>query len=69
MDEDKDGNLNFNEFLALSMKLQNEHTTEALGNLFRDMDKDKDKYLTMPELKEGMKQFLGKQVSCFNNYK
>ena len=55
-----DGCINFNEFLALSMKLQSAQTEDSLKKLFAGMDQDGDRYLTRAELREGMSKFLGK---------
>ena len=59
MDEDHDGSINFQEFLALSMKLQSESTAESLQQLFSTMDSDGDRFLTREELSQGMTKFLG----------
>ena len=59
MDEDNDGSINFQEFLALSMKLQSEQTEQSLQKLFSSMDSDEDRFLTREELCQGMTKFLG----------
>ena len=59
MDEDNDGCINFQEFLALSMKLQSEQTEQSLQKLFSTMDSDEDRFLTREELCQGMTKFLG----------
>merc|ERR1711935_377123 len=61
-DADKNGIIDFKEFIALCMSLNDSDTEKAVAKLFSAVDKDGDKSLTHAELREGISHYTGKPL-------
>lgn len=61
-DVDKNGLIDFKEFIALCMSLNDSDTEKAVAKLFAAVDKDGDKSLTHAELREGIAHYTGKSL-------
>lgn len=58
-DIDKDGNINYNEFIAATLNTRMAITEESVRQVFEKLDTDNSGYLDPSELKEAIKDYQG----------
>ena len=56
-DIDKDGNINYNEFIAATLNTRMAITEESVRDVFEKLDTDNSGYLDPSELKEAIKDY------------
>jgi len=62
-DKDKNGLIDFGEFLALCIAINTDEMDAAVGALFKKIDANGDRTLTKQELREGIAIHTGKDVN------
>ena len=56
-DINKDGNINYNEFIAATLNSRMAITEESVRQVFEKLDKDNSGYLDAEELREAIKDY------------